>query len=562
MHTLAPNPPVDARRRTSSRIQDCQMTLTQVFDESAGRHAGRMAVVSQGFGHTYESLARRARDVACRLVDEGVKPGDRVILLLRNSPEYLVAYFATLGVGAVVVPLNPNSTVHELRPLLMHCEPRMVLCREEVQSSLRTLVSALPFRCQLLVEGELRLGSAHASGPSCPQGSTSPERAPKAFPLTRAPEAPALILYTSGTTGKPKGVTLTHRSLLANTTGIVEYLQLTREDRLGVILPFFYSYGNSLLLTHVYAGGTLVLADNFLYPNQVVELMVRERVTGFSGVPSSFAMLLRRSVFPSTRFPDLRYVTCAGGALSRPQIEELRSCLRSVAIFVMYGQTEASARLSYLPPGDLDRKLGSIGRGMPGVELSVCRPDGTKVAPGEIGEIVARGSCLMTGYWRDPEETLRALKGGWLWTGDMATVDEEGFIFIQGRASDMIKSSSYRINPEEIEEVINSYAGIVESAVVGMADEMLGESITAFAVCAKDQPASESGLLQHLREFLPVHKLPRRIVFCEPLPRTESGKIRRQALREKLAQQGVDPERSVASPDAGISCSGPRECGA
>jgi long-chain acyl-CoA synthetase len=538
------------------------MTLTQMFDESALRHPGGIAVRSQGVGRTYESLARRAQDFAWHLVDQGVRPGDRVIVLLRNSPEYVVSYFAILGAGGVVVPLNPNSTVHELRPLLLHCEPKVVICREGAQESLGTLVSDLPFQCRMVVERELGLESADGSGSACPGGSNYRGTTRPGFPVKGDEGELALILYTSGTTGKPKGVMLTHRSLLANTTGIVEYLRLTSLDRVCVILPFFYSYGNSLLLTHVYTGGTLVLADNFLYPNQVVELMVRERVTGFSGVPSSFAMLLRRSVFPSTRFPDLRYVTSAGGALSRSQIEELRSCLRGVAVFVMYGQTEASARLSYLPPDDLDRKIGSIGRGMPGVELSVRRSDGTKVLPGEVGEIVAAGTCLMSGYWRDDEESRRAIRGGGLWTGDMATVDEEGFIFIKGRASDMIKSSSYRINPEEIEEVINSHAGIVESAVVGMADEMLGESVTAFAVCAKAYPASESAVLQYLREFLPVHKLPRRILFCGHLPRTESGKIKRQALRERLAQEGVDPGRlagssGVVTPPVGTPDSAP-----
>jgi len=197
----------------------------------------------------------------------------------------------------------------------------------------------------------------------------------------------------------------------------------------------------------------------------------------------------------------------------------------------MYGQTEASARLSYLEPSDLTRKMGSIGKGMPGVRLRVLRKDGTETLPGEVGEITAEGDCLMKGYWNNPVETCRTLRGSRLHTGDLATIDKEGFIFIVGRKSEIIKSGSYRIHPVEIEEVLNSHPDVVESAAVGIDDTVLGECILAFVVARSMNSLSSFELLHYARTFLPGFKLPRKIVFVEQLPKTSSGKIKRAALR-------------------------------
>jgi acyl-coenzyme A synthetase/AMP-(fatty) acid ligase len=301
-----------------------------------------------------------------------------------------------------------------------------------------------------------------------------------------------------------------------------------------VILPFFYSYGNSLLLTHIYVGGTLVVADQFVYLNKLVELMVREGVTGFSGVPSSYAMLLRKSVLPKTKFETLRYVTCAGGALAKSFIEELQACLPHTELYIMYGQTEASARLSYLAPIDLPRKTGSIGKGIPGVVLKVLNRNGIEVAPGEVGEVVAQGENIMQGYWNNPDATLKVLKGRQLYTGDLATVDDDGFIYILGRQSDLIKSGSYRIHPGEIEEILNAHPCVVESVVVGVEDKILGEAITAYVIIRPSYTLTPSDLLQFAREFLPSYKMPKKVFFVEHLPKTASGKIRRNILREQL----------------------------
>ncbi len=509
------------------------MTIVEMLHRTAVQYPEHEAVVHGSERVTYRTVYTQACQMATGLVQLGLQPGERVALLMKNSPAYVSAYFGVLGAGGVVVAMNPDTTPHELQHRLVDSGVKGVICQTSVLPHLRSLLPQLPELSFIVLDGPDE--TAARSMPV--HVDTMPgvlHRMPDSVscPWRGQPTELAQIIYTSGTTGKPKGIMLSHRNLLVNTHAIVTYLKLTAQDRVLVILPFFYSYGNSLLLTHSYVGGTLVISDNFVYLNKVVGLMVREQVTGFSGVPSSYAMLLRQSVFPKTRFEALRYVTCAGGALAKVFIEELQVCLPQVEIYIMYGQTEASARLSYLPPGDLPRKTGSIGKGLPGVVLQVLNADGQQVAPGEVGEIVAEGDNIMLGYWQNPAETHKVLRQGRLYTGDLATVDEEGFIYIVGRQSDTIKSGAYRLHPGEIEDILNAHPDVVESAVVGHDDLVLGEAVVAAVVLRPGNALRAPDLLQFARKFLPSYKLPKQIKFVEQLPKTASGKIRRRVLRE------------------------------
>ncbi len=498
------------------------------------RYPDREAVVWKSQRLTYSVLHQDALRLSSFLIQQGIAPGDRVALVMENSPNYLVAYFGVLMAGACIVALNPNTTTHELQHPLEECEATAMIAQKSALPALTPCLAAMR---------SLKLLVLDSTEDAMPQG--EPYRTvsfQEALEVREEPEpldktdadTLAQIIYTSGTTGRPKGIMLTHANLLANTDSIVRYLKLSVADRILVILPFFYSYGNSLLLTHVAVGGTLVIADQFVFLNALLSLMQREQVTGFSGVPSSFAMLLRQSKFPKIHFDSLRYLTCAGGALPVAHLQEIRAAHPDVELIIMYGQTEASARLSYLDPLDLPRKLGSIGKGIPGVELGVVDPNGKAVSPGETGEIIASGTCIMAGYWKNPEETLKVVREGRLHTGDMATVDEEGYIFVKGRKSDIIKCGSYRTHPLEIEGALNAHADVLESAVVGIEDEMLGESISAFVVRREKASLSVSDLLQSARQFLPPYKLPKDIIFVSKIPKTASGKIRRAILREQL----------------------------
>jgi long-chain acyl-CoA synthetase len=511
------------------------MTIGEMLQQTAIQHPAQEAMVYKTDRVTYHSAYQRACQVAWLLVQRGICPGDRVALLLKNSPTYLAAYFGALGTGAIVVPLNPETTMNEVQHPLADSGAKALICHSTGLSILQPLLTHLPDLRLLLVETDTLAEWQHPQVEIVSLAQFLREDTQVLnFPWKGNDNDVAQIIYTSGTTGRPKGIMLTHSNLIANTRSIVKYLYLTVHDRVLVILPFFYSYGNSLLLTHIYVGGTLVVADQFVYLNKLVELMVRESVTGFSGVPSSYAMLLRKSVFPKTKFDTLRYVTCAGGALAKSFVEEIQACLPHAELYIMYGQTEASARLSYLAPIDLPRKIGSIGKGIPGVVLKVLNGDGIEVAPGEVGEIVAGGENVMQGYWNNPVATLKVLKGRQLYTGDLATIDDDGFIYIVGRQSDLIKSGSYRIHPGEIEEVLNAHPGVVESAVVGVEDEILGEAVTAYVVTRPSDTLTQTDLLQFARGFLPSYKMPKKVLFIEQLPKTASGKIKRNILCEQM----------------------------
>jgi long-chain acyl-CoA synthetase len=304
------------------------------------------------------------------------------------------------------------------------------------------------------------------------------------------------------------------------------------------VLPFHYVYGKSLLNTHVAVGGSVVIENRFMYPQEALDTLEREEATGFSGVPSTFAILLNKSNLASRTLPSLRYVTQAGGAMAPDLTRRLIEALPGKKIFIMYGATEASARLSYLDPADLPRKIGSIGKAIPNVELRVLREDGSEAEVGEVGEIVARGSNLMAGYWNDPEETAAVLDEHGYHTGDLGRRDEEGFLYVVGRKREMIKSGAHRISPKEIEEALVEHPSVHEAAVVGVPDEILGDAIVAFVTPRPGSAVEPPAVLEWCRERLPAYKVPTAIRILREFPRNTSGKIDKLALRRESEEKG------------------------
>jgi len=562
-------------------VSESAATLDELFRATVECFPDNVLVHHRGRNWTYREIGAKAAALAGWLHESGLREGQRVGLLLPNSAEYVACYFGILMAGGVVVALNPNTTARELANTLAHCRPAAVITCGKAEEHLDAIAGRLGSVRMVLrakagdskppaigrTDGSLsevlnnspanrlsdnscrsfrRQPSPPAPLPQAGEGSDSCRVANQ--PTRRAGGSPlAQIIYTSGTTGRPKGVALSHRNLLANCRSIVQYLQLGVWDSVLVVLPFYYAYGNSLLLTHAAVGGRLILASDTVYWNRVLDLMRQQQATGLAGVPFTFAMLLHKSTFSERTFPHLRYLTCGGGPLFPAVVEQLRRTVPHARIFPMYGQTEACARLSTLMPEDLDRKPGSIGRGIPGVELSVLDRHGKPVAVGQVGEIVARGENVMVGYFNDPESTRRAVRGDGLHTGDMAWVDEEGYFYIVGRRDDMIKSNAYRIHPQEIEEAIVEIDGVAEAAVVGLPDDLLGEVPVAFVVPSDGVGLSEEAILDHFRRMLPRHKQVRRALLVDTLPRTSSGKIRRSALRQRVADQAIAPPSPAAT---------------
>ena len=477
----------------------------------------RTAVVDGERRVSYGDLWAQVQAFAAHLRQLGVMPGDRVALVLPNRIEAITATYATWLLGAVAVPLNVQARARDLAPWLAHCGARVVV-HEHGHPDVAPLLPGLA-----TVEHAVVLE---------PGRDLPGDDAGALLPATASPDEPAQILYTSGTTGAPKGVTLTHGNLAANTAAVVEYLRLRPDDSVLAVLPFYYAYGNSVLHTHLAAGACLHLARNAVFPLQLVEALASGRITGFSGVPSTFALLLQHVDFTAQDLPHLRYVTQAGGAMSRAMAGRLRFALPRAQLFVMYGQTEATSRLTWLPPERLDDKPGSVGVPVAGVSLRICDPQGAPLPTGVEGEVEVRGPNVMRGYWRDPEGTARVLRDGWLRTGDIGHLDPEGFLYLAGRRSDMIKTGAHRVHPGDVEEALAEMPGVIEAAVVGIHDEVLGQVIKAFVVARPPPPGGEAEVRAHCRALLAPYKVPRHVEFVDALPRTASGKVRRVRLKE------------------------------
>ena len=301
------------------------------------------------------------------------------------------------------------------------------------------------------------------------------------------------------------------------------------------MLPFHYSFGNSLLLTHVQRGGRVVIDNRFAFPQKVIETLVDQKCTGFSGVPSHYAILCARTDFLDMSHEHLRYLTQAGGAMSPALARRIRAALpERVDVYIMYGQTEASARLSYVPPERMTEKFGSIGVGIPGVSLRVLRPDGSECDVREEGEIVAAGPNIMRGYWNAPDETAKVLFDDGLHTGDLGYRDEDGFMFIVDRAKNMIKAGANRVSAKEIEEAILELESVVEACVIGVPDEMLGEAIEAWVVTRDAADRDDQAILRHCLARLAQFKVPRKIHFTDDLPKNSFGKVLKRELRETV----------------------------
>lgn len=480
---------------------------------------------------SYAELDAEANRIGAALLANGVQHGDRVALLADNGREYVAGFFGILKCGAGCVALNSaNKTRTNVLLLQDSGAVALVTLAAQVRRDLPDLVAGAPDLRTVVLD---RVNPAW-NLPESVKVLTDDDVAaqPDArLPVVVEPDDLCAILYTSGSTGKPRGVTLTHRNLSANTHQILDYLKLTADDSVLSVLPFHYSFGNSLLLTHVAVGGRVVVDNRFAFPTTVVDHLETSAVTGFSGVPSTYAILAARTDFLQRDWPHLRYLTQAGGAMTRTLQRQLREAFpERIDLFVMYGQTEASARLSWVPPERLREKFGSIGIGIPGVDLCVRRPDGGECDIDEIGEVVARGQNIMQGYWNDPEETARVLFPDGLHTGDLGRRDADGYIWLVDRIKNMIKAGANRVSAKEVEEVIAEVACVQEVCVVGVPDELLGEAIEAYVVVRPDVEYSEALILQHCRQHLALYKIPRTVHVIAVMPKNSSGKVLKKEL--------------------------------
>ena len=418
-------------------------------------------VLGPGETFSFQKLYNESRKIAKRLFIQ-VGENNPIFLISENSVFFITSYLSILKSGNICIPINPGLEKENLKKIVELAETKKAFI------SPRNLRKFKEFSFTILNDS---LTDSTTSGVS-----SLPELDKANFDENRTAE----IIFTSGSTGEQKGVMISHKSIIANTKSIVEYLGLSPKDIVQVVLPFHYCYGLSLLHTHLRVGGSVVLNNSFMFLGTIINDLKKYKCTGFAGVPSHFQILLRKSKdFKDTHFPHLKYMTQAGGKLHTSFIEEFISAFPDIDFYVMYGQTEATARLSYLPPKDLKKKIGSIGKGIPGVDLKVVDKNGNPVKPGEIGEIIAKGENIMQGYFKDKSATDEVLKNDWLFTGDLATIDSNGFIYIKSREKEIMKVRGIRISPKEIEEVIVSFPNVIDCTIQAISDDITGEAIKA-----------------------------------------------------------------------------------
>jgi len=546
---LDPSPDVE---RGAVSASDDAGTTGNIAAQLLGQGADEAPALWMGERRVNFAELRSAVDKLAGRLAAAQAQGARVGLIAENGPFFVAAYLATIRAGLCVVPI-PTAVQHDwLTRVIADTDMALVLASQRAARDEDLLAVQTEAGFELWPEDEDdplgvavsddAAGGAADGAPDSPDDPAGLDR-----PIDPATDLAALF-FTSGSTGEPKGVMISHRNIEANTRDIVEYMGLTADDRAMVVLPLHYCYGLSVLHTHLAAGASVVFNNSFMFPDKVLDDMVAQECTGFAGVPSHFQILLRKTRFPERDFPHLRWMQQAGGKLPDPFIREIRASQPDVELFIMYGQTEATARLSYLPPGRLDDKLGSIGRGLASTILEVLNDDGNPVVPGsgDVGEIVATGDNVARGYWRDPEGTERYFHGGKLRTRDLATVDEEGFIFIVGRARDFIKSMGNRISPKEVEDVIAELPEVVEVAVIGVPDDIWGEAVKAIVVLASPQALSAKEIIRHCNERLPNYKVPSQTQVVSSLPKNESGKV----LKAELRRQAADAERAAGAEEA------------
>lgn len=488
--------------------------LENVSDDST-------AVVDASGTHTYADLRRLVADHLEALRERDWRSRGPVALVAPNGVGWLAAYLAILASGMVAVPLPTTLSPDEIaaRAQWIGAEACFLGPREFKQ--LRDRVRrALPVA-------------------SAPIGN---RQSGVQFTGVDA-DSDAVYAFTSGTTGTPRAVRHTHGNLQANTESILAYLGLTADERVLVVLPFSYVFGASVLHTHLRVGGTLVIQQNAVFPQSIVERMTSQRCTGFAGVPSTFHVLLRNSTFGNQSLPHLRTIQQAGGKLAPALVRELVTAQPQARVFVMYGQTEATARLSYLPPEELASRPGSIGKGIPGVTLRVVAPNGELVQPGQVGEILARGGNISPGYFNDPQESNRKMPDGELHTGDLATVDADGFIYVVDRQEDFIKSWGFRIASQEVESAAMQLTELVAVAVVGVPDGAAGERVELVAVKRLGSELGAEDVLRHCREHLAKHMVPVRVRFVPRLPLNANGKVSKAVVRTLC----IDQESAASS---------------
>jgi long-chain acyl-CoA synthetase len=494
------------------------MNLARAFAASVAKHPEKIALFWGEREYSYRELMEQSRWMSRKLGREfGVKPGDRVGLWLRNCPEFIPSLFGIFVSGAVAVPINNFLKPAEVSYILRDAGIAVLITDQELALHEEALKSAdPPLRL-------LRVDALNDSG-----AGTAENRAGEPEISGASAESLAVIIYTSGTTGKPKGAMLSHGNLLHNVESCRIVLQTVEADRFAVLLPLFHSYMLTVgLLLPLLVGGSIVLVKSLHPPRNAFQEIFQRQATVLPAIPPFY-----RSMVQSPLQPPLPLRFCISGSAPLPaQILQDFEAKFKIPLIEGYGLSEASPVVTKNPL-DGRRKPGSIGLPITNVSVSIQDEQGKVLSSGEIGEVCVRGGNVMMGYWKNPEETAKVMRGNWLLTGDIGYQDADGYFYITDRKKDMLLVNGINVYPREIEEILYQFPGVKEASVIGKPDPRKGELPIAFVAPQADIQLNEKELQQFVRERLADYKVPRRVIVMEALPRNATGKILKTALRD------------------------------
>lgn len=530
-------------------------TLVDLIDDAVQSHSATAALSFFGKTLTYGNLGRQVEQFATALQRLGIKKGDRVAIMLPNIPQYVVAHFGILKAGGILVPTNPLYVERELQHQLndsgaeaiialdVH-EPKISAVRAETK--LKNIIytrgqTYLPFHLKVLYPLKGKHGAVKISrGPGIHDYDDLLTE-PFSGGLEKRPMQPgdvAMFLYTGGTTGVSKGAILTHRNLVSNVVQISTWYNDTQKGKEVVIcaLPFFHSYGlTTCLHMAVFLCSRMVLIPDPRDTKRMLSAIQSEKATLFSGVPTLYVAI---NNFPQVKEYDLSSIkACVSGGAPLPlEVAKQFEAISGARLVEGYGLSETSP-VTHANPVHGQRKEGSIGIPMPDTDAKIVDPESKKTLPvGEIGELAVKGPQVMQGYWNMEKETAAILKDGWLYTGDIARMDEDGYFYIVDRKKDMIIAGGFNIFPREIEEVLFKHPKILEAAVIGAEDEYRGETVKAFIVCKEGQRLTEKEVLDYCKANLAPFKVPKLIEFVDSLPKSTVGKVLRRELKKREAK--------------------------
>ena len=495
------------------------MNIAQFLERGATLVADKPAIIFEGREISYAELDQSSSRFANALIGLGIQPGDRVGLFLPNIPDFVVAYFGVQKAGATGVALNVMLTPPEARFILEDCEARALVTTEELRNNVPS--DALPELEFYLVIGDGPEGGDYSVADLLEKASS------ETVSVDMQRDEPAVILYTSGTTGFPKGATLSHGNVISNCYSAMHNLGIRFDDRLQLFLPMFHCFGqNAVMVSAMAACATVVLQQRFT-PDGALDAIAHDRVTMFFGVPTIFITYLNQGI-TLKQMESVRYFFTAAATMPK-EISATWMDRFQQPMWEGYGLTETSPFSSY--NHFLRHKLGSIGSPIENVEMCIVDADDNTLPDGEMGEICIKGANIMLGYWNRPDATAEAIRSGWFHSGDVGYRDDEGYYFICDRIKDMVITAGFNVYPVEIENVIHGHPAIAEVAVYGMPDDIKGEAVAATVVVGEGHELTEEALIEFCREKLSNYKVPTRVEFADSIPKGATGKVLKRVLR-------------------------------